>query len=103
MQRRSTAQPPNEGSSEETTCRKYRLGKYEGALDNLIKSVDDDEEVQGNAQDINSLMELLVAGEQVEMVGSETHADEGTAGAVGGGGPGRSTFGAARAILHHPT
>ena len=74
MQQISTAQSPKEGSSEETAYYRYRLNKFEDTLDNLIKSFDDDEEVQGNAQDINSLMELLVAGEQVEMVGSETHA-----------------------------
>ena len=85
MQQISTAQSPKEGSSEETAYYRYRLNQFEDTLDNLIKSFDDDEEVQGNAQDINSLMELLVAGEQVEMVGSETHADECTSGAVGGG------------------
>ena len=63
MQRLSTAQPPNEGSSEESASRKYRLDKYENTLDNLIKSFDDDEEVKGEAQDVNSLMELLVACE----------------------------------------
>ena len=70
MQRLATAQPPNEGSSEETTYHKYRLDKYEDTLDNLIKSFDDDEEVQGKAQDINSPMELLVACGKLEVVGS---------------------------------
>jgi len=69
MQRLSTAQPPNEGSSEESAYHKYRLDKYENTLDNLIKSFDDDEEVQGKAQDVNSLMELLVAGEQLDVEG----------------------------------
>ena len=90
MQQISTAQSPKEGSSEETAYYRYKLNKFEDTLDNLIKSFDDDEEVQGNAQDIKSLMELLVAGEQVEMVGSETLADE-------------CTSGAAPAIPHHPT
>ena len=50
MQRLSTAQPPNEGSSEETANYKSRLNQFEDTLDNLIKSFDDDEEVQGKAQ-----------------------------------------------------
>ena len=64
-QRLSTAQPPNEGSSEETAYYKYRLKKFEDTLDNLIKSFNDDEGVQGDTHDINSLMEIFVAGEQV--------------------------------------
>ena len=51
--------------SEEPTYRKYKLDKYEDAWNNLVQSFEDDEKAQGQAQDVNSLMELLVAGEQM--------------------------------------